>query len=151
MKHLRQAKIIELITENEIENQGDLAAYLKDAGFTVTQATISRDIRNLRLAKVSAGDGRQRYAQLSADNKETSYDTRLNELFRQGARTIKTAENIIVIKTTPGMAQAIAACVDAINPPDLLGSVAGDDTIICVASNSTIAVSLADKFKNMTN
>lgn len=128
MKKTRHAKIIEIIETYDVETQEELAAYLKQAGYDVTQATISRDIRELNLSKVPAG-GRQKYIVLKQD------DSRLwdkySRVLADGFYSMDMAQNILVIKTAAGMAMAVAAALDAMDLDEIVGSIAGDDTIMC--------------------
>lgn len=129
MKSKRHAKIIELVNKYEIETQDDLAERLNAAGFTVTQATISRDIRELKLSKVAGHGGRQKYAVIAnADNQMTDKYTRV---FKDGYVSKAIATNLIVIKTVTGMAMAVATALDHMEVPGLVGCIAGDDTIMC--------------------
>ena len=128
MKTSRQSKIIELIQKNDIETQEELAAYLKDKGFEVTQATVSRDIRELNLSKISAGNGRQKYIVLSSDDNKLS--DKYIRVLRDGFVSMDMAQNILVIKTVQGMAMAVAAAIDAMRFPEIVGCIAGDDTIM---------------------
>ncbi len=129
MKSSRQNKIIELIRKHNIETQEELADFLTQAGFAVTQATISRDIRELKLMKVPMEDGRQKYGILQ------SQTTGLNEKFvrvlRDAFLSMEKAQNILVIKTVSGMAMAAAAALDSLSVEGIVGSIAGDDTIMC--------------------
>lgn len=129
MKSSRQNKIIELIRKHNIETQEELADFLTKAGFAVTQATISRDIRELKLTKVPMEDGRQKYGILQ------SQTTGLNEKFvrvlRDAFLSMEKAQNILVIKTVSGMAMAAAAALDSLSVEGIVGSIAGDDTIMC--------------------
>lgn len=129
MKLRRQAKIIELVNKSKIETQEDLSELLQNTGFKVTQATISRDIRELRLTKVSE-NGKQFYRILNQS--EGDFSKKYIEMLRNGYIYMEPAQNILVIKTASGMAMAVAAAIDAINIPGIVGCIAGDDTIICV-------------------
>lgn len=130
MKVKRQSKILELIRENDIETQEMLADLLNKAGFNVTQATVSRDIRELKLTKATMQSGKQKYV---ATAKESSFVTeRLNRVFRDGIVSIDYAQNIVVIKTLIGMAMAVAAALDSMENSEIMGTIAGDDTIFCV-------------------
>lgn len=133
MKNRRHAKILELIAEHSIETQEDLAAELKQAGYEVTQATVSRDIKELGLIKTLAGDGGYKYASaaLKTDKKE-----HLHKLFAGTMLSIQAANNIIVIKTMQGSANTVAVVVDGLENKDILGCVAGDDTILVVVSSN---------------
>ena len=133
MKVKRQSKILELIRENDIETQEMLADLLNKAGFNVTQATVSRDIRELKLTKATMQSGKQKYV---ATAKESSFVTeRLNRVFRDGIVSIDYAQNIVVIKTLIGMAMAVAAALDSMENSEIMGTIAGDDTIFCVVKN----------------
>ena len=129
VKSSRQSKIVELIKKYDIETQEELADFLTQAGFAVTQATISRDIRELKLTKVPTEDGRQKYGILQ------SQTTGLNEKFvrvlRDAFLSMEKAQNILVIKTVSGMAMAVAAALDSLSVEGIVGSIAGDDTIMC--------------------
>ena len=145
MKVKRQSKILELIRENDIETQEMLADLLNKAGFNVTQATVSRDIRELKLTKATMQSGKQKYV---ATAKESSFVTeRLNRVFRDGIVSIDYAQNIVVIKTLVGMAMAVAAALDSMENSEIMGTIAGDDTIICVVKNESKAVKLTENLK----
>ncbi len=147
MKIKRQSKIIEIIKENNIETQEEIAAILKKAGYNATQATISRDIRELKLTKIISEDGRQRYSvMVSEDNENTK---KFNRIFKDGVISLDYAQNIIVIKTLHGMAMAVAAVLDNMNNGEVIGSIAGDDTIFCVVKNEEKALKILDKLKNI--
>lgn len=134
MKQKRQNKIVELIENHAIETQEDLAEQLKAAGFAVTQATISRDIRELKLSKVPMGNGQQKYVVLKQD--EGKLGDKYIRVLRDGFISMDRAQNILVIKTVSGMAMAVAAALDKIKMKEIVGSIAGDDTIM-VAVRST--------------
>ena len=145
MKVKRQSKILELIRENDIETQEILADLLNKAGFNVTQATVSRDIRELKLTKATMQSGKQKYV---ATAKESSFVTeRLNRVFRDGIVSIDYAQNIVVIKTLVGMAMAVAAALDSMENSEIMGTIAGDDTIFCVVKNESKAVKLTENLK----
>ena len=128
MKQTRHIRIVELIEKYDIETQEELAEYLKKDGFTVTQATVSRDIRELKLTKIPTGNGRQKYAVLRQDDSHLGdkYIRVLKECFV----SMDSAQNILVIKTGVGMAMAVAAAIDAMKFEEIVGSIAGDDTIM---------------------
>mgnify|MGYP002798122346 CR=1 FL=1 len=128
MKVNRHAKIVELIRKYDIETQEELAERLNEAGFKVTQATVSRDIRDLKLTKVPSENGRQKYALLRHDGKEMS--EKYIRILRDGFASMDMAENILVIKTVPGMAMAVAAAIDAMQWHEIAGCFAGDETIM---------------------
>ncbi|MBQ4523598.1 MAG: arginine repressor [Lachnospiraceae bacterium] len=129
MKSKRQAKMIEIIEQNEIETQDELAERLMEAGFVATQATISRDIRELKLTKVSDGNGKQKYIMLK--NQELDHVSKLAKVMRAGIIGIDTAENLVIIKTVSGVAMAVAAALDNSEIEGMVGCIAGDDTIFC--------------------
>jgi len=128
MKKSRHAKIIELIEKYEVETQEDLAEYLKEAGFQVTQATVSRDIRELKLSKIPTGDGKQKYVVLKQD--DSHLVDKYIRVLKDGLISMDMAQNILVIKTVSGMASAVAVAVDAMKFKEIVGSIAGDDTIM---------------------
>lgn len=140
MKRERHEVVVDLINRYDIETQEELAAYLRKEGFEVTQATVSRDIRELNLSKIAAGNGRQKYIILQKE------DARLNDKFirvlRDGFVSMDMAQNILVIKTVQGMAMAVAAAVDAMHFSEIVGCIAGDDTIFAAVRsvNDTRAV-----------
>ena len=127
MKRERHEVVVDLINKYDIETQEELAAYLRQEGFDVTQATVSRDIRELKLSKISAGGGRQKYIILSGD--DTDLGDKYIRVLRDGFVSMNMAQNILVIKTVQGMAMAVAA-VDAMKLPEIVGCIAGDDTIM---------------------
>lgn len=129
MKSQRHSKIIELITKNNIETQEELADALNQAGFNVTQATVSRDIRELKLTKMSVNGERQKYGVLQS--KENQLNEKYIRVLKDGFVSMDMAQNILVIKTVPGMAMAVAAALDAMDWYEIVGCIAGDDTIMC--------------------
>ena len=133
MKTKRQRKIIELITDYQIETQEDLVNMLTKSGISVTQATVSRDIKELNLTKVTADGGRQKYAIL--DNTTIALNSKYMRVLNDGILAIYISANILVIKTVSGMAMAVGAAIDAIKMPEILGCIAGDDTIMCVVDD----------------
>ena len=128
MKGNRHQKIIELVDNYEIETQEELADRLREEGFQVTQATVSRDIRALKLSKVSCGNGRQKYVAVKQD--DTHLSAKYTRVLKDGFVSMDKAQNILVIKTVSGMAMAVAAAVDAMEMEEIVGSIAGDDTIM---------------------
>ena len=130
MKTKRQRKIIELISEFNIETQEELAALLEKEGFNVTQATISRDIRELNLTKTSSLKGGQKY--VVPVNTTIDVNNRYLRVVNEGIIKMDIAENILVIKTVSGMAMAVGAVIDAMDIKDIVGCIAGDDTVMCV-------------------
>ena len=145
MKIKRQTKILELIKKYEIETQEDLSAYLVEEGFQVTQATVSRDIRELKLTKVSLGNGKQKYIALLETNEDMTQ--KYERIFRDGFISMDIAQNILVIKTVAGMAMAVAAALDALQIHEIVGSIAGDDTIMCAARSTEDAIAVIDKLR----
>lgn len=129
MKTSRQSKIIEIIQKNEVETQDELSALLEKEGFRVTQATVSRDIRELKLTKIPTVSGRQKYAVITdaPENLSKKYE----RVLREGFLSMDMAQNILVIKTVSGMASAVCAAIDAMKMREIVGSIAGDDTIMC--------------------
>lgn len=147
MKVNRHAKIVELINKYQIETQDELAEYLNEAGFKVTQAMVSRDIRDLKLTKVPAENGRQKYAVLqSAQNGMTEKYVRI---LRDGFSSMDMAQNILVLKTVSGMAMAVAAALDAMNWNEIVGCIAGDDTIMCAVRTVDDTILLMEKIKKL--
>ena len=138
MKKKRQEQIIEIIQNHEVETQEDLAGYLTEAGYAVTQATVSRDIRELSLEKVPGQKVRQKYAMRStipvaAEIKHPAAQpaNRYAALLQDGIVSMEQAGNLLVIKTAVGMAMAVAAALDAMEIEGIIGCIAGDDTIMC--------------------
>ncbi len=146
MKKGRQDKIIELITKYEIETQDDLMDMLRVEGYMVTQATVSRDIRDLDLVKVATADGAYKYVVSNMAKPGTSVNLLRNPIV-DTVISVNCAQNIVVVKTAPGMAQAVAIHVDHLHDGDILGCVAGDDTIIIVTADNDICVHTAERLK----
>ena len=149
MKIARHAKIIDLISRNDVETQEELADLLNGEGFRVTQATVSRDIRELKLTKISLNDGRQKYAvmQASRENMNEKY----LRILKDGFLSMDMAQNILVIKTVSGMAMAVAAALDEIHFHEIVGCIAGDDTIMCAVRSVDDTILLMDKLKKILN
>lgn len=147
MKIARHRKILELINEFEISTQEELAEKLIDNGFLVTQATVSRDIRELSLTKVNTTDG-QKYAAVKTS--ERDLNRKLLKILKEGYLSADIAGNIVVIKTESGMAMAVAAALDAILWKEVVGSIAGDDTIFCAVRNEEEALSLIGKLSKLS-
>ena len=129
MKTNRQSKIIEIIQKNEVETQDELSALLEKDGFRVTQARVSRDIRELKITQIPTAGGRQKYAVITdaPENLSKKYE----RVLREGFLSMDMAQNILVIKTVSGMASAVCAAIDAMKMREIVGSIAGDDTIMC--------------------
>jgi transcriptional regulator of arginine metabolism len=150
MKNQRQQAIIKLISDNEIETQDELISKLNAAGYKVTQATISRDIRELKLSKVLSSAGNYHYA-LPGQSEVNRVNNSFKHAYTSAILGTESVGNIIVIKTPPGLAQAVAAGIDSINSSNILGCVAGDDTIITVARNTDEAMENIYKLRNEIN
>lgn len=150
MKTVRQNTIINLIETYEIETQEELCERLKNAGFVVTQATVSRDIRELKLTKLAGPSGRARYVRYSQPVRSSPSQSH-NTIFREAVRNVDTAKNILVIKTNSGMAQAVGAAVDAMGIPEIVGCIAGDDTLMCAMRSDEDAIKLKNKLMTLLN
>lgn len=149
MKVSRHAKIIELISQKDIETQEELADHLNSAGFKVTQATVSRDIRDLKLTKVSVDGGRQKYVILKPE--EDGMSEKYIRVLRDGYVSMDMAQNILVVKTVAGMAMAVAAAVDAMKWKEVVGCIAGDDTIMCAVRSVEETVAVMDKIRKIVS
>lgn len=147
MKINRHAKIVELINKYNIETQEELAEYLKHEGFKITQATVSRDIRDLKLTKVPTDGGRQKYA--VHQNVETEMSDKYIRVLRDGYISMDMAQNILVIKTVSGMASAVCAAIDSMRMNEIVGSIAGDDTIMCAIRTVEDTVKVMDKISKI--
>lgn len=146
MKIKRQSKILELVKEHEIETQEMLAELLIKEGFNVTQATVSRDIRELKLSKVPTGAGRQKYVAVAES--QSGVAERFERVFREGVVSLDYAGNIIVIHTLVGMAMAVAAALDSMDRSEVMGCIAGDDTIFCAVKSEEKAIELIESLRN---
>ncbi len=147
MKTKRHNKILELISEKDIATQEDLLIHLRECGFDVTQATVSRDIKELRLVKTMVSDGKYRYTAAASDSNadvSTKY-----AVFNQSAKSVDYANNIIVIKCYTGMANAACAVLDAMNHEGVVGTLAGDDTIFVLMRDDKTALSLVENVKKL--
>ena len=149
MKQNRHQKIAELVSRYEIETQEELAEKLKEAGFTVTQATISRDIRQMNLSKLPTGNGRQKYVILKKENELLS--DKYIRVLRDAFVSMDMAQNILVIKTVSGMAMAVAAAVDAMKWHEVVGCIAGDDTIMCAIRTVEDTAAVMDKIRKIVS
>ena len=147
MKVERHSKIVELIGKYEIGTQEELAQMLNEAGFNVTQATVSRDIRELKLTKVQAENGRQRYVVLEAPRGTSAI--KYIRILKDGFVSMDMAQNILVIKTVSGMAMAVAAALDAIQMHEIVGCIVGGDTIMCAVRSVDDTIILMEKLKKM--
>jgi transcriptional regulator of arginine metabolism len=149
MKADRQKKIMEIVADHPIENQEELASHLKSAGYEVTQATISRDIRELGLVKQVTGGAGQRYQYTSA--KEAPLEDKYLRVLREGFASMDTAQNMLVVKTVPGMAMAVAAAIDGMKLTEIVGSIAGDDTILAVIRTAEDARVVMGKLRKLVD
>ncbi len=147
MKSKRHEMILEIVTNQFIETQDDLISALKANGFDVTQATVSRDIRELKLVKISAGNHRYRYA--PSVHEEIEISVKYGEILKSTVIHVDLANNIVVLKTYSGMANAAAAAIDGMGWKDIVGSIAGDDTIFVLLRDSDIADDFAAKFRKL--
>lgn len=147
MKSKRHVKILELIEKNNIETQEELSEHLEKEGFFVTQATVSRDIRELGLYKVVGREGRQKYAALK--EKKVNLEEKYIRVFKEGCVSMDMAQNILVIKTVSGMAMAVAASLDAISYPEIVGSIAGDDTVMCAVRSVEDTERVMEKLRRL--
>lgn len=139
MKFQRQTKILELIEKEPLETQEELSNKLRESGFDTTQATVSRDIKELRLIKVMTADGTYRYATASSEQ-ESGMQTRVRKIFRESVTSVAVAQNMVVIKTLPGLANAAGYAIDAMRDPSVVGTLAGDDTVFCVMQDNDAAL-----------
>ena len=147
MKLERHSKIVELIGKYQIGTQEELAEYLNKEGYNVTQATVSRDIRELRLSKVAGEDGKQHYVVLQ--NQE-NFNDKYIRILKDGFLNMDMAQNILVIKTVSGMAMAVAAALDELHFHAIRGCVAGDNTIMCAVRSVDDTIIVMDKLKKLT-
>ncbi len=143
MKKNRHAKIVELIEKYDLETQDELAEKLREDGYDVTQATVSRDIRELKLSKVPLGDGRQKYVLLREAHGEMS--DKYARVLREGMSSMGMAQSLLVVKTVPGMAMAVAAALDAMHMKEIVGTIAGDDTIMLAVRSAEDAEVVREK------
>ena len=149
MKFQRQAKILDLIEKQDIETQEELSEQLRLIGYTTTQATVSRDIKELRLIKIlSAQTGKYKYAVASTEM-ESSFSTRLRNIFKECVTDINIAQNIVVIKTLPGLGQAAAMAIDAMRNQAVVGSLGGDDTVFIVMKDNETAQTFCTEARTM--
>ena len=156
MKKKRQEQIIEIIQNHEVETQEDLAGYLTEAGYAVTQATVSHDIRELSLEKVPGQKVRQKYAMRStipvaAEIKHPAAQpaNRYATLLQDGIVSMEQAGNLLVIKTAVGMAMAVAAALDAMEIEGIIGCIAGDDTIMCAVKTEKMVQNVIENLQNL--
>ena len=146
MKTKRQAKMLELIKRNDIETQEELSDYLEREGYQVTQATVSRDIRELKLSKIQTENGGQKYAVF---HPQTAFNDKYTRILHDSFVSMDMAQNILVIKTVSGMAMAVAAALDAIHFSEIVGCIAGDDTVMCAVRTVDDTIVLMDKIRKL--
>ena len=150
MKSKRQAKIMEIITTRDIDTQEQLLEELINAGFSTTQATISRDIKELRIVKEQTKFGTYRYT-TSAKDVSGSFSSRLNTIFRECITGYDYAQNMVVIHTIPGLGPAAASAVDAMGMHFVLGCIGGDDTVLIIMRDTNAAAAFCSEIKNLLN
>ncbi len=150
MKGQRQAKIMEIISNQNIETQEQLQAMLQAEGFRCTQATISRDIKEMRIVKELTSLGVYRYT-TSSSEMGSGFSNRLNAIFRECVVNIDYAQNILVIHTLPGLAAAAGSAIDAMSMSAIVGTLAGDDTVMVVMRDSNAAAAFCGEIRSLTN
>lgn len=147
MKTRRHAKILELIKEHDIDTQDELLRYLRESGFDVTQATVSRDIKELRLVKTLSRSGKYRYSTGSENIGDIS--AKFFSLFADSVLQVEAAQNLVVLKCMTGMAQAVCAAMDAARAQDFVGTLAGEDTILIVCHTETEALETQEDLRKL--
>lgn len=147
MKSERQSAILDLIMKKEIGTQEDLMAELRRAGYDVTQATVSRDIREMKLTKVALSDGKLRYVAYRKSDEDLT--EKYHRIFRDGFLSMDNAQNILVIRTVSGMAMAVAAAIDYMDFHEIVGSIAGDDTIMCAVRSLDDTVTIMERLEKI--
>ncbi len=148
MKNQRQAKIMEIISNRNVETQEQLLQELQSAGFRSTQATISRDIKELRIIKELTSFGTYRYKTSSGETTGT-FSSKLNTIFRECITSFDYAQNMIVIRTLPGLASAAASAIDAMSMSVVVGTIAGDDTVFIVMRDNNAAAAFCGEIQNL--
>lgn len=148
MKSKRQDEIVRLISSEDIETQEELVSQLRSMGYKVTQATVSRDIRELRLIKVAAKGGGFKYAK--PDRHETAVSERLTRILTDSLVQVDSSGNIIVVKTLSGSANVAAEALDNLGWPEILGTIAGDNTVFIVVRNESDAVEITDRIRSLS-
>ena len=150
MKSQRQAKIMEIISNRNVETQEQLLSLLQEEGFRGTQATISRDIKELRIVKELTSLGTYRYTAAAGEPAGT-FSARLNKIFRECVTSFDYAQNIIVIRTLPGLASAAGSAIDSMDMNKIVGTLAGDDTVMVVMRDNNAAAAFCGEIKNLIN
>ena len=148
MKAIRQKKILELITEKSIETQEQLLKELHDCGYKSTQATVSRDIKELRIIKTLDGLGGYRYS-VPRKNEGEKFDARFRVIFRECVTSMDYAQNLVVVKTMPGLGAAAGANIDALHMPTVVGTLSGDDTTLVIMRDSESAMDFCEEIRKM--
>ncbi len=149
MKAKRQAEILRLVVRQDIETQEQMLDCLRACGIRATQATISRDIKELNLVKQPTGEGRYKYVAAAAKPAHPNFAGRLRNIFKEGVTSFDMAQNIVVVKTMPGLAPAAGAALDGMEIDGLVGSLAGDDTVILIMRNNQLAAELCKEMGSM--
>ncbi len=149
MKNARHQQILKLISKRDIETQEELASLLNESGFAVTQATVSRDIRQLQLHKINNGSGKQKY--VASPDVNIDFKEKYNRALKDAFVSVDFSSNIMVIRTIAGMAMPAAAALDAFDWPEILGCIAGDDTIMCVLRSQDDQGSVYDRINSIMN
>jgi len=147
MKNKRQIEILRIISEQEIETQEEILNQLSERGYTATQATVSRDIKELNLVKVNGQKKKTKYAQLTG--KTLTIPEQLLPVFAHGFVSADYANNLVIVKTLPGMAQAVASAIDSLELSETLGTIAGDDALLMVCRTEEYAGTVVDMLKNL--
>lgn len=147
MRTSRQSKILDIISANEVETQEMLAELLREAGYPVTQATISRDIKDLKLIKLLSSDGRYKYTKGTGDEQQVT--NRFVNIFQETVQTVSDSGNIIVVKTLSGCANAAGEAIDNLDIPHVLGSIAGDNTLMMIVDDPANVPALMNRFNEM--
>ena len=150
MKTKRQAKIMEIISNKNVETQEQLLQELQNAGFRSTQATISRDIKELRIIKELTNFGTYRYTTATGESAGT-FSSKLNTIFRECITSFDYAQNMVVIRTLPGLASAAASAIDAMSMSFIVGTIAGDDTVFIVMRDNNAAASFCGEIQSLLN
>ncbi len=148
MKNQRQAAILELLNSRDIETQQELARALQSMGYLVTQSTVSRDIKEMHLVKVTSGSGGYKYAPPGQNGREIN--ERLNRILRDSLQQVEFAGHMVVVKTLSGSANSAAEALDSMKWPEMIGSIAGDNTIFLVARSEEDAAEIAEKIRNIS-
>ena len=147
MKNKRQIEILKIISEQEIETQEEILNQLSERGYTATQATVSRDIKELNLVKVNGQKKKTKYAQLTG--KTLTIPEQLLPVFAHGFVSADYANNLVIVKTLPGMAQAVASAIDSLELSETLGTIAGDDALLMVCRTEEYAGTVVETLKNL--